>query len=199
MHELEKINKYGTFLFIVTLISCSKKTPLKLVVPELKFDSSLQSQVVFVKKEFRKNNIYGKKIIFSGDGEKRQLSIEISSQIDPRMADKLFKHKSSMIDSIYIAQPAPYGSNLTQDIKANVEKGFRITPIIVKEKNQTTFLFNLKATERLAIGGFSEEQNVYNNQILLIYCKKEKKFYDLSYYYPKTVKPLDSPVASCLN
>lgn len=185
-----------TFVFLALLaMGCSKGVQLKDGFPKLKIHEKLQNQKIVVDKEFQELNISGKKIRFDGELKEHQMIAEVMTEVEPERAVNLFKNKSMMIRGLYSIQATPYSGTITKE--AGCINDLQINPQEVDVKNQITQQFDLKATERLVLGVCIEEQNVYRNQTLLIYCKNSKTFYDLKYYYPKNEKPLLAPVASC--
>lgn len=186
-----------TVMTLIFLISCSKGKTLQSHFPDLKMDTSLKDQKVSVDKEFQEKNISGKKIRFEGELKNHQMIAEVMTDVEPEKAEKLFKNKSMMIKGLYSIQATPYSGTITKEASCIGE--LQIDPVAVDAKNQTTLLFNLKATERLVLGVCIEEQNVFRNQTLLIYCKNNRTFYDLRYYYPKANKALNTAIANCLN
>lgn len=177
-------------LFLLFATGCSREKTLSTFFPGLKWGKSLQNQKITLDKEFQEKKNSGIKIQFEGELSKHQLIAEVITDIDPDMAARLFKNKALMIRGIYSIQPQEETSCM---------RDLQIDPLPLDNKIQTSLLFNLKATERLVLGVCLEEQNVYRNQTLLLYCKKTNTFYDLRYYYPKSIKPILTPIVSCVN
>jgi len=115
--------------------------------------------------------------------------------IDPEKAASLFKNKSLLIKGLYSIQATPYTGTITKEAGCFTE--INLEQAIKETKNQISLQFDLKATERLVLGVCIEEQNVYRNQTLMIYCKNINTFYELKYFYPKNEQPLKQPIAAC--
>jgi exoribonuclease R len=177
--------------------SCSQKQTLKSSFPKLKWSPTLKDQKIVVDKEFQEKNISGKKMTFEGELKAHQLIAEVMVDIEPERAATLMKNKTMMIKGLYAIQATPYSGTITKEASCTAE--LQIDPIVMENKNQSSLQFNLKATERLVLGVCIEEQNVFRSQTLLLYCKKDKMFYDMRYYYPKSNKPFSGPMASCAN
>lgn len=169
-----------TFLL---LVSCSKDAYLKSNFPKLKINPAFKDQKISIDKDFQEKNISGKKMKFEGELKDHQLIAEVMTDIEPERAAILMKNKMMMIKGLY----------------SSCATEFQIEPQVMENKIQTSLQFNLKATERLVLGVCIEEQNVFLNQSLLLYCKNDKMFYDMRYYYPKSNKPFTAPIASCAN
>lgn len=182
-------------LFLLALVSCTKKNDLKTYYPHLKWSDSFKGETVVVDKEFQNKNVSGMKVGFEGKLKGHYMISEMMVDVDPDTAAKLFKNKALMIKGLYSVQATPYTGTITKEASCMVD--INIDPILQEKKNQTELQFDLKATERMVLGVCIEEQNVYRNQTLLIYCKNINTFYDLRYYYPKSEKPLKMPIASC--
>jgi hypothetical protein len=182
-------------LLFLFFLSCTKANNLKAIYPHLKWDDSIKNESVTVDKEFQNKNVSGVKILFDGKLKGQQLISEMMVDIDEETADKLIKNKSLMIKGLYAIQATPYSGTITKEASCTTD--MNIDPVLSDKKNQKSMQFDLKATERLVLGVCLEEQNVFRNQTLLIYCKSIKTFYDLRYYYPKTQKALKMPIANC--
>ncbi|MBC7541070.1 MAG: hypothetical protein H7281_19795 [Bacteriovorax sp.] len=186
-----------SIVFVLVSSSCSQKQTLKSSFPKLKWSSTLKDQRFVVDKEFQEKNIAGKKMKFEGEFNDHQLIAEVMTDIEPEKAAILMKNKTMMIKGLYAIQATPYSGTITKEESCIAE--LQIDPLVMDNKIQTSQQFNLKATERLVLGVCTEEQNVFRNQSLLLYCKKDKIFYDMRYYYPKSNKPFATPIASCAN
>jgi len=177
------------------LVSCSKNNELKNYYPHLKWADQFKGQEVNVDKEFQQKNVSGMKLSFGGKLKGHYLISEMMVDIDPDKAASLFKNKSLMIKGLYSIQATPYSGTITKEAGCfadiNLEQGMKET------KNQISLQFDLKATERLVLGVCIEEQNVYRNQTLMIYCKNINTFYELKYFYPKNEQLLKQPIAIC--
>lgn len=173
-------------LFLLVLTSCSNDAFLKSQFPGLKFDSALRDQKISIDKNLEAKNIGGKKIKFEGALKNHLLIAEVMTEIEPDQSVILMKNKKLLITGLYKFQT-----------EENCFFGLQTDSQPVDNKIQTSLQFNLKATERLVLGICNEDQNVFWNQTLLLYCKKDKTFYDMSYYYPKSGKLNNSPIARC--
>lgn len=177
------------------LVSCSRSHQVKNYYPHLKWADIFSGQEVTVDKEFQQKKVSGMKITFTGKLKGHYLISEMMVDVDSDTASKLFKSKSQMIRGLYAVQATPYSGTITKE--AGCDPEINIEPSILEKKNQTIVQFDLKATERFVLGVCAEDQNVYRNQTLLIYCKNINTFYDLRYYYPKNEKPLKQQIAAC--
>ncbi len=130
------------------------------------------------------------KIRFDGELQNNLLITEVITDVDADRAFKLFSNKVMMIRGLYSDQ---------ENAEGNCPKGLEINPTPIENKIQTSIMFNLKATERLVLGVCGDDLNLLRTQILMLYCKNQKTFYDLRYFYPKSQKPIEMPVASCAN
>lgn len=182
-------------LVFVLLASCSKNYQVKNYYPHLKWADQFNGLEVSVDKEFQQKKVSGMKITFPGKLKGHFLISEMMVDVDPDTATKLFKSKTQMIRGLYAVQATPYTGAITKE--AGCDPEINIDPVVQDKKNQTVVQFDLKATERFVLGVCAEEQNVYRNQTLLIYCKNINTFYDLRYYYPKNEKPLKQQIAVC--
>lgn len=182
--------RFLLFIFMLAAASCSKNNELKSYYPHLKWDDSFKGVKIIVDQEFQNKNVSGMKIGFEGALKGHQLISEMIVNVDPDTANKLFKNKMLMIKGLYSIQT-------TSDEGGRCTADMNIDPALLDKKNQMSLQFDLKATERLVVGVCLEEQNVYRNQTLLIYCKNINTFYDLKYFYPKNQKTLKVPIASC--
>lgn len=170
---------------------------MKSTFPKLKWITTLADQGIVIDKEFQQKNISGMKIKFESSLKDHHLIAEVMNDIDPDEASRLFKNKSQMIKGLYSIQATPYTGSITKE--AGCIEDLQIDPPLLENKIQSSLLFNLKATERMILGVCIEEQNVYRSQTLMLYCKNANTFYEIKYFYPKILKPLLIPIASCLN
>jgi hypothetical protein len=182
---------------IFFLCSCTKEKSLRTLFPKLKWETSFQNTSIVVDKEFQEKTLSGVKMKFTGNMAKHQLIVEETTEVDSDQAAKMFKNKTFMIKGLYSIQATPYTGAVTKE--ASCMADLQIDPLPVENKIQTALLFNLKATERLVLGVCTEDQNVYRNQTLMLYCKNSRTFYDIRYYYPKEGKIITSSIASCVN
>lgn len=177
------------------LVSCSKDVSLKSNFPRLRIDPVLKDQKMSIDKEFQEKNISGKKIKFEGNFKDHQLIAEVMTDIEPERAAILMKNKAMMIKGFYLNQGVALTGSTNEEAGCVAE--LQLDPHLQDNKIQISMQFNLKATARLIAGVCDEEQNVFRSQSLLLYCKNDKMFYDLKYYYPKNNKPITAPIASC--
>ena len=153
----------------------------------LKWQSTLENQEIV----FEKNH----QIAFQKDSNKYFVNIEPSFEVDQDKATLMINTKSLMIEALYVIQATPYRGQVTKE--SNCIKDLSIAPIKNDNVLQTSYRFDLKATERMVLGGCEEDQNIYLVQVLLLYCKKTKTFYDIKYYYPKSLSKFVPVIASC--
>jgi hypothetical protein len=191
------MKKLFLFTVLLFLVSCTKGNDLKSKFPKLNFDNNLKNQPVVTDKEFLERATFGMKIKFEAENKGNLLIAEIMNDIDSEKAEKIFNYKTMMIRGLYSIQATPYSGTITRETSCT--EGLDINLFPVDNKIQTSQMFNLKATERFVLGVCLEEQNVFRNQTLLLYCKNQKVFYDLRYYYLKSQKPILKPIASCVD
>ncbi len=55
----------------------------------------------------------------------------------------------------------------------------------------------LFATEKFVYGSCSDKNDVFKSQLLWLYCAKERTFYDIRLFYPRSEPWRDSPIADC--
>ncbi|MDD4974866.1 MAG: hypothetical protein PHY93_10980 [Bacteriovorax sp.] len=188
------------YIIVLILIfassSCLQNQTLASLFPKLKWSANLRNQKIVLDQEFQGKNLVGKKMKIGG-GDNQQLTADVIVDVEPERAAIFMKNKTIMIKGLYTIQATPYSGMITREAVCTAE--LQIEPLILENKIQTSLQFNLKATERFVLGVCVEEQNVFSNQTLLLYCKKDKTFYEIRYYYPKSSRPFLTPIASCAN
>lgn len=186
---------FHLLLLSLLFTACSDSYQMKNYYPHLKWADQFKGQEVTVDKEFQQKKVSGMKVTFGGKLKGHFLISEMMVEVDAETAAKLFKSKTQLIRGLYAVQATPYTGTITKE--AGCDPEINIEPTVHEKKNQSVVQFDLKATERFVLGVCAEEQNVYRNQTLLIYCKNISTFYDLRYYYPKNEKPLKQQIAAC--
>lgn len=187
--------KFIIFLLFFLFISCSKNYEMKNYYPHLKWADQFNGVEVNVDKEFSQKKVSGMKLSFNGKLKGHYMISEMMVEVDPEAAAKLFKGKTQLIKGLYSVQATPYSGAITKEAFCGPD--INIDPVLTDKKNQQMLQFDLKATERMVLGVCVEEQNVFRNQTLLIYCKNIGTFYDIRYFYPKNEQPLKQPIAAC--
>lgn len=177
------------FLFCLGIsLSCTKNDSLKAAFPGLNFNPPLQNHKIASDPEFEKMNVAGIKIQFNAL-KGHLLIAEVLADVDPDSAIRLMKNKKQIIEGMV-------AGSLALDTEGQGCPSLAV-PKVIDNKIQTAMEFNLEATEKLVIGACSDGHNLFHAQELLLYCKNDKKFYDIRYFYPKNIPGLKVPIAGC--
>lgn len=178
------------------MAGCSKNINLSEKYKNLSWSDRLTENDITLEKEIQEGDLFASKFKFSEDSSFKLLSVETLKNVDEARAKKLIIAKNILVREIYETQATPYSGSVTKE--ASCFEGIQLVPTQLENDNQISFHFNLKATERFVTGVCIEEQNVYKNHVLHLYCKKSKELYDIKLFYLKNSPTLSTSAAHCL-
>lgn len=179
------------------MLGCVQEQKLGQVIPNLSWDNDLVTLDTTIEKDFRNAVFQTRKLKLTNviKAEDRYLIIESNNNVSLKNSKKLFSEKNAMIKEYYTIQATPYSGAITKE--AECLNDIQLAPNVRETKDELSFQYNLKATDRLVLGVCQSEQNKFYNQILLLYCKKTNVFFDIKYFYPILTNKLVHPIAKC--
>lgn len=181
-------------LFLVAT-GCTKSKNLSSMYEDLLFQKEISEANIKIEKEHNDGVWTSKKISFI-DPNLKLLQIEQAIIENEKLAMTNFNARNIEIQEMYSTQATPYSGSVTNE--SSCLENINLNPKITANDVQISYVYQLKSTDRFVFGVCVEEQNVYNAQLINIWCKKSKKFYSISFFYNKSGPTKINDIVRCL-
>lgn len=115
---------------------------------------------------------------------------------DASFALQKINERSLAIKSLFLPRAVPYRGLINQNNDCYNQKSFNKTPV---ETDRDLVLFiNVKTTPEFIIGICPSLNNSINAQVIFLYCKTTRLFYEIRYYTKSELPELnDKPIIGC--
>jgi hypothetical protein len=153
-----------------------KKAPLPLSLPSFK-------NIRFLRKQAWKGSTPHFVSSLWRQG-KRRLVIREYGTLQEKVAEKLLKDETFLLNSMFVEHRSPYPGLLSQ--KKGCPPESKPQRFQKKDSRHWMSSFRLWANKRLVHGGCLPSMNHYRTAVVFLYCKPSKKFFHLKYYVPAT-------------
>lgn len=180
--------KYGAFLFFFCVPGCLETSS--------NFLENYKTAIEVIPAEeatnFRKKNAtsYESDVVQSYFKNDQWIKIEtIAEGEQSQKIDKIISARIVYIGNLFAPRTVPYQGTISKTMKClnqnqHLEKVF-------ENDLQKKYTFNLAATGKFVFGVCDEDLEIYRTNYTILYCKKQKKLYDIKHFYPKNLKVLD--------
>ena len=131
-------------------------------------------------------------LVYSNSTQSEFLKIRIKKNLDQKSASSAINQKIIQLASLYRPAAVPYAGAITNSIDCSKKYNLSQTPTDTKDALLSRF--KLEANEQLVYGVCEDKKLIYNSEYILIYCKKNKSFFEIKYFLNKKSKK-NSPMA----
>jgi hypothetical protein len=135
-------------------------------------------------------------LVFASNSQNEILKIRLKKNLDIKSANAILNQKIIQLNSLYRPASVPYAGAITNSIDCS--KKYNLSQMPVESKDALSVRFKLKANEQLVYGVCEEKKLDYKSEYVLIYCKKNKNFYEVKYYINKKNKKEFELITECI-
>ena len=166
---------------LILLSSCTEKTPENFL-SGVKFSSEQINISNFYQDKKAKGPVNTSALRNDQD---EVLRIKTESISKAEEAQKIIDQKSNEIKMMFAPQQVPYQGVISKDI--NCTQAVEVNNKILETDKEISLIINLTATDRFIYGSCIAEQEIYKSQLLMLYCKANQNFYEIKYFYDKSL------------
>lgn len=129
--------------------------------------------------------------LFESDDRKIIKVTRIRSAMNSDEADQYFQNKKNFIQSLYKVHIEPYFGKPDKDLQCVSRINLNPTPVANEVAKYVSY--ELGATEKLIYGTCSEDLEIYSSNLVFLYCKNIKTFFEIKSFTLKSKKLFFSP------